>query len=147
MDSVAGEALRSLRDIKGIHGSFIVREGSGELLCRDLPAVVDDNVLMDVGPRIDRLLGIVESAQPTETVAMRFGEERLDIKRMGSAHLCVLADAGVSPPALRMAMKLVCRKLEAHAWPAPALDPKSSAPASSAGQKITVQFRGRTTRI
>lgn len=144
MDSTAGDALRSLRDIKGIHGSFIVREGSGELLCRDLPAVVDDGVLMDVGPRIDRLLGIVESVPPTETVAMRFGDERLDIKRMGPAHLCVLADAAVSPPALRMAMKLVCRKLEAYAWPSPAAK-ASSAP--SASQKITVQFRGRTTSI
>lgn len=147
MDSTAGEALRSLRDIKGIHGSFIVRAGSGELLDRDLPRVVDDIVLSDVGPRIDRLLGIVESAQPTESVAMRFGEQRLDIKRIGAAHLCVLADVAVSPPALRMAMKLVGRKLERHTWTASAgVQATPSAPTAEPGKR-TVQFRGRTTSI
>jgi hypothetical protein len=153
MDNGSLEALRSLRDIKGIQGSFVVRAGSGELLGRDLPAVIDDAVLADVGPRIDRLLTIVESPSPTDALALHFGEQRLDVKRMGAAHLCVLAEAAVSPPALRMAMKLVGRKLDGHAWGAPPLPKAALAPATPATPatveppKRTVQFRGRQTTI
>ena len=151
MDSGSLEALRSLRDIKGIQGSFVVRAGSGELLGRDLPAVIDDVVLSGVGPRIDRLLTIVDSPHPTEAIALRFGEQRLDVKRMGTAHLCVLAEAAVSPPALRMAMKLVSRKLDGHAWASPPVltevAPAQVARATTEPPKRTVQFRGRKTTI
>jgi hypothetical protein len=140
------EALRSLRDIKGIQGSFVVRAGTGELLGRDVPAVIDDAVLAGVGPRIDRLLTIVESPNPTESVALRFGDQRLDVKRMGTAHLCVLAEATVSPPALRMAMKLVGRKLDGHVWAALSLKAEP-APTTSESPKRTVQFRGQRTTI
>ena len=151
MESVSLEALRSLRDIKGIQGSFVVRAGTGELLGRDLPAVIDDTVLAEVGPRIDRLLTIVESPNPTETIALRFSEQRLDIKRMGLVHLCVLAEAAVSPPALRMAMKLVGRKLDGYAWASPPAlakaAPARANPATPEPPKRTVQFRGRKTTI
>jgi hypothetical protein len=149
MDNGSLEALRSLRDIKGIQGSFVLRAGSGELLGRDLPAVIDDAVLADVGPRIDRLLTIVESPNPTEAIALRFGEQRLDVKCVGTAHLCVLAEAAVSSPALRMAMKLVGRKLDGHAWapPLPKVTPAQASQTTDEPPKRIVQFRGRRTTI
>jgi hypothetical protein len=146
MNEIVVQALRSLRDIKGIQGSFIVRADSGELLGRDMPGVVDDAVLIGLGPRIDRLQGIMDSQPPTESVAMRFADQRLGIRRMGQAHLCVLAEAGVSQPALRMAMKLVSRKLEGHRWDGPAA-PSMATPTAQAPGKRTVQFRGRTTSL
>jgi hypothetical protein len=150
MDNKSVEALRSLRDIKGIQGSFVVCAGSGEVLGRDLPAIIDDAVLSNVGPRIDRLLNIIDSTPATETVAMRFGDHRLDVKRLGNAHLCVVAEAAVSPPALRMAMKLVARKLVGYDWAAELSTRKApvvAAPTVAEPAKRTVQFRGRTTTI
>jgi hypothetical protein len=146
LDSGLVETLKTLRDIKGVQGSFVVRAQDGHLLGRDLPAVIDDAVLSSVGPRIDRLLNIVDSQPPTETIAMRFGDHRLDVKRMPAAHLCVLADVAVSAPALRMAVKLVSRKLDSYNWasPPPAAAPESKEP-SAPGR--TVQFRGGRTTL
>ncbi len=146
MDNGLVETLRTLRDIKGVQGSFVVRANDGHLLGRDLPAVIDDAVLARVGPRIDRLLNIVDSQPPTETIAMRFGDHRLDVKRMPTAHLCVLAEVTVSAPALRMAVKLVSRNLEGFngALPPPATAPKLKDP-STPGR--AVQFRGGRTTL
>jgi hypothetical protein len=148
MDSIV-ETLRSLRDIKGIQGSFVVGGDDGRLLGRDLTAVIDDDTLAQVGPRIDRLLDIIDDHPPTESIALRFGDQRLDIRRVGSVNLCVLAESSISPPALRMAMKLVSRKLEAHDW-----TPRSAAPAAPAVPATseppasrTIQFRGVRSKI
>lgn len=116
MDAVLLEALSALRDIEGVQGSFVLRAGDGQLLGRDLPAAIDDGVLINIGPRIDRLLDIVTASPPTDFMALRFGDQRLDVKRIGSAELCILADATVSAPALRMAIRLVERMLTSHAW-------------------------------
>jgi len=52
----------------------------------------------------------------------------------------------VSPPALRMAMKLVGRKLDGHVWAA--LSAKAEPePTTSESPKRTVQFRGQRTTI
>jgi hypothetical protein len=140
------ELLRTLRDIKGVQGSFVVRAGNGELLGRDLPAVIDDAILVGIGPRIDRLLSIMDSEPPTDAISMRFGEQRLDIKRLGTVHLCVLAEADISTPALRMAIKLIGRKLAEHDWNARRVAPSApSAPAPVHGGSSwrTILFRGR----
>jgi predicted regulator of Ras-like GTPase activity (Roadblock/LC7/MglB family) len=108
--------LNTLRDIQGIQGSFIVASTSGQILARDLPSVIDDASLNQVGPRICRLMDVIEAEQPTESAALRFAEHRIDVRSMGAALLCVMADARVNQPALRMAIKLVCRKLESHEW-------------------------------
>jgi len=141
LDNGLLETLRTLRDIKGVQGSFVVRANDGHLLGRDLPAVIDDAVLARVGPRVDRLLNIVDSQTPTETIAMRFGDHRLDIKRMQAAHLCVLTEFTVSAPALRMAVKLVSRKLDNYNWASP---PPNTAPEAKepAAPGKAVQFRG-----
>jgi hypothetical protein len=142
MDADLVGTLRTLRDIQGVQGSFVLRAGDGHLLGRDMPALIDDQVLANIGPRIDRLLDIVESSPPTESMALRFGEQRIDVKRIKSAHLCVLADATVSAPALRMAMRLVDRKLESYPWAAS----NAAAPSSPPGTR-TVQFRGGRTSL
>lgn len=139
------ETLSTLRDIKGIQGSFVVHADDGRLLARELPAIIDDATLTQIGPRIGRLLHIVDAQPPTESIALRFGDQRLDVKRVGSVLLCVLTDVHVSPPALRMAIKLVGRKLESHNWtsvPVASDALAAPAPADPATQRRTVQFRG-----
>jgi hypothetical protein len=116
MDPVMLETLQGLREIEGVQGTFILRAGDGQLLGRDLPAVIDDKILANIGPRIDRLFDIVDASPPTDSLALRFGDQRLDVRRVGMAELCVLAEATVSVPALRMAMRLVERKLASHPW-------------------------------
>ncbi len=142
MDPVLLETLQTLRDIEGVEGSFIVRAGDGRLLGRDLPAVIEDPILTNIGPRIDRLLDIVDASPPTDSVSLRFGDQRLDVKRIGMAELCVLSEATVSAPALRMAMRLVERKLASHPWLASqtSTSPSHQSPA-------TVQFRGGRTSL
>ncbi len=116
MENSVTDTLHTLRDIHGIQGSFVVASGNGQILARDLPSVIDDASLNQVGPRICRLMDLVEAEQPTESSALRFADHRIDVKSMGAALLCVMADASVNQPALRMAIKLVCRKLETHNW-------------------------------
>jgi len=116
MESTVIDTLHTLRDIQGIQGSFVVASGSGQILARDLPSVIDDASLNQVGPRICRLMDLVEAEQPTDSSALRFAEHRIDVRAMGAALLCVMADACVNQPALRIAIKLVCRKLETHDW-------------------------------
>jgi len=134
MDTVVTGTLQTLRDIQGIQGSFVVGNDDGQLLARDLPRFIDESALMQVGPRICRLLEVIESEQPMESSALRFADHRLDIRRLGEATLCVLADANVNLPALRMAMKLLCRKLEGWNWavlaeePAPETSKSTKAP-------------------
>lgn len=142
MDPALLETLHSLRDIEGVQGTFILRAGDGQLLGRDLPAVIDDKILANIGPRIDRLFDIVDASPPTDSVALRFGDQRLDVKRVGMAELCVLAEATVSVPALRMAMRLVERKLASHPWSFRQVPP----PASQTSPR-TVQLRGGRTGL
>lgn len=147
MDQALADTLHTLRDIKGIQGSFIVGAETGQLLGRDLPSILDDATLAQVGPRIDRMLNVVESQPPTEALAMCFGDQRLDVRRMGFGHLCVLAEANISQPALRMAIKLVCRKLEGYVASVPETKP-SVVPVSDEAARTSgprYQFRGLRT--
>ncbi len=128
MDAALLEALSVLRDIEGVQGSFVLRAGDGQLLGRDLPATIDDGVLINIGPRIDRLLDIVAASPPTDFMALRFGDQRLDVKRIGPAELCILADATVSAPALRMATRIVERLLTSHPWLASRVAPSGGQP-------------------
>ncbi len=138
MQPAVENTLQTLRDIQGIQGSFVIGKDSGQVLARDLPRFIDESALSQVGPRISRLLEVIESEQAMESSALRFADHRLDIRPLGTATLCVLADANVNLPALRMAMKLLCRKLEACNWAEFADEPspetsKSEAPKEKAG--------------
>ena len=84
MDTVVTGTLQTLRDIQGIQGSFVVGNDDGQLLARDLPRFIDESALAQVGPRICRLLEVIESEQPMESSALRFADHRLDIRRLES---------------------------------------------------------------
>jgi hypothetical protein len=105
--------LAALDDIEGVMGSFFTSH-EGELLCRRMPSFVERAELERAGPR---LLSIVETfgearlAAP-ESFLLRFADHRLNVRRSKRGILCVLAEPGVNLPALRMASKLVCKRLD-----------------------------------
>ena len=114
--------LTALRDIAGVSGSFVV-SSDGKLVARDLPAVFDDRVLTDAGPRILRLWDALSSvavrsagAAPDDSKAkdycmIKFSEHRLYVREILGGKLAIVADAGANLPALKMAANLVVRSL------------------------------------
>lgn len=119
------QLLAGLRDVQGVHGSFVLSD-SGGILDRDLPAVFHDELLAETGPRVLRLCETLEHAgEALENVALRFSDHNLHIRRAGSGFLCVIADAASNAPALKMALALVVRRLvtlesvEGHSTGAP----------------------------
>jgi len=50
-----GRVLTALRDVAGVHGSFVL-PSTGELLGKDLPAVFHDELFVEVGARLSRFI-------------------------------------------------------------------------------------------
>jgi predicted regulator of Ras-like GTPase activity (Roadblock/LC7/MglB family) len=114
--------LNGLRDVDDVHGSFLLGP-EGELLARDLPAVFHAELFAEVGPRIARLRDTFDpsGSEPT-SATLRFADHKLYLRSLGTSVLCVLTGAKVNVPALRMAMNLVARRVEARGVPASELD-------------------------
>lgn len=116
--------LAGLRDVQGVHGSFVLSE-AGDLLGRDLPAAFHDELLAETGPRIVRLCEALEhNGESIDNLALRFADHKIHVRRSKGALLCVIADATANAPALKMASSLVVRRLgapepAAHVGPAP----------------------------
>jgi hypothetical protein len=130
------QALQGLRDVEGVIGSFAL-DDSGGLVSKDLPAVFHDDVLMESGPRIMRLCEAIEhGGEALDSLVLRFADHKLHIRRSRGGLLCVIADADSNPPALRMALALVARRLgslvaKRSSEPPPANHESASTPASS----------------
>src|SRR5580692_2142930 len=111
MPTISGY-LRMLRDVDGVHGSFVVA-GSGMLVDSDLPSVFDAEVLGEVGPRVARLYETFFSGGgDMETCVLRYAEHKLYIRRMTWGIIAVLSTVGVNLPALRMVANLVIRRID-----------------------------------
>jgi len=127
-------ALSALRDVAGVHGSFLLQP-SGELLGKDLPAVFHDELFVEVGARLSR-----------------FDEHRLYVTRFAHGLLAVIAANEINAAALRMALTLTTRRLEAEivalmTSPPPPVAPSPSVtppPVSMAGSHgVPRTYRGR----
>lgn len=121
---LARQVLGTLRDVEGVQGSFVLST-RGELLARDLPAVLDDGLFAVVGPRILRFhYALTAQGEDLCQVVLRFAQHRLEVRPGASGFVCVLCDVNTNAAALRMAMALVARGLEpvlegrTHAAPA-----------------------------
>ncbi|MGC4091506.1 MAG: hypothetical protein QM756_27230 [Polyangiaceae bacterium] len=124
------QVLRGLRDLEGVVGSFALDE-TGALLEKDLPAVYHDDVLLETGPRIVRVCEAIEhGGEALDSLVLRFADHKLHIRRSRGGLLCVIASADSNPPALRMALALVARRLgSVSAPPTPTKPPPASAEA------------------
>lgn len=112
MQTVPSTPIDALRDVNGVLGSFVV-DRAGRLVMKDLPAVFDDSLFEEVGPRVVRLgetLG--EGGELPETVSLRFAEHRLHVKFLRAGVLATLCNPSVNAAALKMAITLTARRVE-----------------------------------
>jgi predicted regulator of Ras-like GTPase activity (Roadblock/LC7/MglB family) len=120
------EHLRMLRDVDGVHGSFVVAE-SGSLVDRDLPAAFDEALFAEVGPRIARLFEtFVSGGKDLETCVLRYAEHKLYVRKMTWGIMAVLSSAGINLAALRMVTNLVVRRIDPEIAPLLSKHPSSS---------------------
>jgi predicted regulator of Ras-like GTPase activity (Roadblock/LC7/MglB family) len=117
--------LKSLRDVDGIIGSFVVGH-DGQLLARDLPQYFDSSVLEEVGPRIHRLYDAwLTAGEELDAATLVFAEHKMHLRDLDGSVLAVVSGLAVNAPALKMALSLVGRKLssEISSLPPPAPEP------------------------
>ena len=147
-----GRALAALRDVAGVHGSFVLQP-TGELLGKDLPAVFHDELFVEVGARLSRFVETMTADGDEITSAvLRFDEHRLYVTRFAHGLLAVIAANEINAAALRMALTLTTRRLEPEivalmtsppppVAPSPSLTPPPVSIAGSHGVPRT--YRGR----
>jgi predicted regulator of Ras-like GTPase activity (Roadblock/LC7/MglB family) len=148
------QILAAMRDVDGVHGSFVVTR-AGALAGKDLPPMFDDAVLTEVGRRVVRLHeGLSAGGQDLDHCVMRFADHKLYLRSVPNGFLCVLSTNGVNTPALKMALTLTSRRVDpliteaAAAAPSPSpsvVPPRASeAPKSSGaegGRRVST-YRG-----
>jgi predicted regulator of Ras-like GTPase activity (Roadblock/LC7/MglB family) len=117
------QTLSALRDIQGVHGSFFV-SGAGRLVSKDLPGVFDEALFAEVGPRIARLQETLTSAgDDVDMCLLRFAEYKLFLRPTVTGFLCVLMASSVNLPALKMAVSLAARRINAELAASPSSAP------------------------
>jgi hypothetical protein len=103
-------ALDSLRDVPGVHGSFVISD-LGRLLASDFPTLLDEAGTAAVGLLVLRLTEVFPRADESLLLCtLRYGSQLLFLRAVQGGVLCVLAAATVSLPAARMAMTLVANR-------------------------------------
>ena len=106
------QILAGMRDVDGVHGSFVVTK-TGALAGKDLPPMFDDAVLSEVGRRVVRLHeGLCADGADFDHCVMRFADHKLYLRSIPSGFLCVLSTNGVNTPALKMALTLTSRRVD-----------------------------------
>ena len=151
MSSIA-LALSALRDVAGVHGSFVLRL-TGELVGKDLPAVFHEQLFVEVGARLSRFVETMAAdGDEVSSAILRFDEHRLYVTRFPHGLLAVITANDVNAAALRMALTLTTRRIEPELLavltnppppvaPAPSAVPPSVGLAGSHGAPRT--YRGR----
>lgn len=104
--------LESLRDIDGVAGSFAIDE-EGDVFANAMPAYVARE---ELGKVAQRLQWVAEAAAELNTqeswCTLYFASYHLQVVTFTGGKLVVLSEPNANARALRMAAKLVCRKLE-----------------------------------
>jgi hypothetical protein len=127
------EMLRTLRDVEGVYGSFVIA-GTGGLVASDLPAVFDAALFDEVGPRITRLYETFRSSgEELDGCVLRYAEHKLYLRAMTWGLIGILSAVAVNKPALRMVANLVIRRIDPEVVPSlrpmrPPSAPPPSAP-------------------
>ena len=151
--SSIGHALSALRDVAGVHGSFVLRL-TGELVGKDLPAVFHDELFVEVGARLSRFVETMAAdGDEVSSAILRFDEHRLYVTRFAHGLLAVITAKDVNAAALRMALTLTTRRIEPELLamltnPPPAVAPTPRALPTSVGlagsHGAPRTYRGRT---
>lgn len=131
MQTGIARALSALRDVAGVHGSFVLSL-NGELVGKDLPAVFHDDLFIEVGARLSRFVETMAAdGDVVSSATLRFDEHRLYVQRFPHGLLAVITSHEVNVAALRMALTLTTRRLEPELLslltnPPPAVAPSST---------------------
>lgn len=104
--------LESLKDVIGVAGSFAM-DNDGEVVSVAMPSYVQTEDLAAVAPRIQWLFEAASELQvQSEWCVLYFSDYHLQIAPFNGGKLVVLTAPDVNARALRMAAKILCRKLE-----------------------------------
>lgn len=104
--------LESLKDVIGVAGSFAM-DDDGEVLAVAMPSYVQPEDLASVAPRIQWLVEAASELQvQCEWCVLYFADYHLQVAPFTGGKLVVLTAPDVNARALRMAAKILCRKLE-----------------------------------
>ncbi|HVY28578.1 MAG TPA: hypothetical protein VHB79_18610 [Polyangiaceae bacterium] len=107
-----GRTLAALRDVAGVHGSFLLKL-NGDLVGKDLPAVFHDDLFVEVGGRLSRFIETMAAdGDEVASAILRFDEHRLYVTRFSLGLLAVVTSNEINAAALRMALTLTIRRLE-----------------------------------
>src|SRR6185436_15517768 len=88
--------LDSLRDVPGVHGSFVISD-LGRLLASDFPTLLDEGSTAAVGLQVLRLCEVFPRADESLILCtLRYGAQLLFLRAVQGGVLCVLAAATVS---------------------------------------------------
>jgi predicted regulator of Ras-like GTPase activity (Roadblock/LC7/MglB family) len=105
------QALASLRDINGVTGSFIVGTG-GQLVARDTSALLSEDILAPVGPRLVRLWDTLREVDKSlDQAVISYESQKLYVRPVVQGLLCTIVPLGTNMPALRMAVNLLLKKI------------------------------------
>jgi predicted regulator of Ras-like GTPase activity (Roadblock/LC7/MglB family) len=123
--------LSSLRDVQGVHGSFFISP-AGRLVAKDLPSVFDEALFAEVGPRLLRLQEtLMSTGDDLEMCLLRYNEHKLFLRPTLTGSLCVLMAATINLPALKMAVHLATRRVNADLAGVGELSPQAQPAATS----------------
>lgn len=104
--------LDTLRDVPGVVGSFAAHD-DGHIVANAMPGYVELDDMESAAQRIQWLVeGASELEVRSEWCVVYFEHYRLHVASFVAGRLVVLAEPQVNVRALRMAAKIVCRKLE-----------------------------------
>jgi predicted regulator of Ras-like GTPase activity (Roadblock/LC7/MglB family) len=149
-----GRSLAALRDVAGVHGSFVLRP-TGELVGKDLPAVFHDELFVEVGARLARFVETMAAdGDEVSSAILRFDEHRLYVSRFAHGLLAVITANDINAAALRMALTLTTRRLEPEmvavltspppaVAPAPPASPTPLPPSVAGSHGAPRTYRGR----
>lgn len=104
--------LESLKDVAGVGGSFAM-DNDGEIIAAAMPSYVQVDDLASVAPRIQWLIEAASELHVKgEWCVLYFSDYHLQVAPFDGGRLVVLTAPDVNARALRMAVKILSRKLE-----------------------------------
>jgi predicted regulator of Ras-like GTPase activity (Roadblock/LC7/MglB family) len=103
--------LQSMRDVRGVQGSFVVSD-FGRLLARDMPAMFADEILGEAGPRALRLRETLSyGGHEVQGCTLRYADFLVFVRPLRDGLLCVLTGTEINPAVMKMAMNLAVRRI------------------------------------
>lgn len=108
------EILHSLKDIKGIEGSFVLNRECNAV-ATDMPAVIAPEVYVEVGRRIR---GMFEASSAHlgefDEILLKFEDYWFCCKRSANGFLGILAQSEINFPALKMATTVALNQIDSQ---------------------------------